>query len=313
MWPFNRIRARNVRGSLGRALVDFLFFKLFVMLMALSTSAYATGMSMVDGVASQWGTLGYVIVFLSVAFAVCLLFLMMSATAWLWGHRSIFFNGGHEIQHIPAKNGARDFTEEVSREFASGGNGGASRALLPRAAEQFEPLGLYIGLMEVEHRLTKDGVLKITVGGFNASGCAIDIREVRGRICATVVVPRSGTRDTVLTFQQMPTPNVVQSLSAKPLDNIPNLSDFLFDINQIVPANMHDEVLGTSPDRAINLTFLNLNVMAYPTNGTAAGCRLPLWDAVTFRLPSGAEYVKVYKDTIVTGLAAGGKAGAGIG
>lgn len=173
---------------------------------------------------------------------------------------------------------------------------------------RFEPRGLYIGNIEIDHRLVDERrVLTIMVSGFNASGCSVDIREARGAIAAKVkklvYTPSATTFEDELDFGDMLSPSISQWISN--LTDIRNCSEFFLKIIQSVPANMLDEIQKTDLERRIALDFRKLDVMVYPAgSGDSTACRLPLWGGATFHL-SSAEWVKVHKVVDVTTRAAG--------
>lgn len=188
-----------------------------------------------------------------------------------------------------------------------GGNGGASQASLPHDVEKFDPRGLYTGEIEIERQGIENGVLTMHFGGFNASGCAIDIREVRGSIESVV----REHDEVVLDFGQMTTPSV--GIWIGNIEDIGNFAPFFFTIRQIVPLRMYEELIITSVSRRVFLTFTKLDIMIYPTHGSASGCRLPLLrGGVSFHL-SSPEWVQLHRSVVITPETVGGGASAGLG
>lgn len=296
MWPLKNLISKIPVWESRVSFADWVW-RVVRMLVLLLISSWVTFMAWLDGVVQPWGLgrLGYVAVFLLVALC-CSLILMILARA------TYYFRGGSRRQNMKE--------EKV---------GGITRSVTTTAGltrhDKFRPHGLYIGNIDIDHRFINERrMLTILVSGFNASGCSIDIREVRGSISARVknlVYTPTATFKDALDFGDMLSPSISRWIHE--LSNIESLSEFSFKIIQNVPANMLDEINATHWERRIAVDFTKLDVMVYPAaHSDPEACRLPLWSGATFHL-SSAEWMKVHKVVSANPPPAGAQGVAGLG
>lgn len=134
-------------------------------------SSWATAMAWVEGVASQWGTLGYVAVFLFVALALSIVFLAISWAAWLWAGRKFRTNTNvsrppSEVAHLTLSNQAPIPEFKVVE---------SEIRILPNM--------FFIGVMTASAPQEYGGsLLQLSLTGYNASGREISVIDVRGHI-----------------------------------------------------------------------------------------------------------------------------------
>jgi hypothetical protein len=282
MWPLKNLISKIPVWESRISFGDWIW-RAACALVTLLVSSGATFVAWLDGVVQAWGLgrLGYAMVFLSVAFAVSLILLIVARA-------TDYFRGR------PPRGGKEDTGAEKEKFDPRGlqppeevSTGGLSEGVC-RDLESFERR-LYLGQVIFSCERAHEHLLRICMACFNGSAEEIEVVSVRGHIKAEEI-DDDGVPVKVGSLETPQIDGYKTAMHIKPF------SEFNISLWQHIPKEVADRLVA-DVDIEFRFDFEELDIQLCKASDSSAKAKLRLWDGA--RLVKLADHSCTHRSVII--------------